>query len=76
MGEPTADVPTTYAAVHEFKLPHTGMSVSYPKAFMVRPNGDRSNKGVQPDILIEKAPGAADPMLQQALKIIAGSERK
>lgn len=70
MGEPTADVPTTYAAIHEFKLPHTQMSVSYPKAFMVRPNGDRTAKGVQPDIIIKKTPGAADDVLQQALKWI------
>ena len=52
IGERTADSPTLLASVHEFKLPVTGISVTYPKAFMVRPNGDRSLKGIKPDFLI------------------------
>jgi len=51
VGEPTAESPTLYASVHEFVLPHTKIAVTYPKAFMIRPNGDHSLKGVSPDIV-------------------------
>jgi len=52
VGEPTADVPTTYAAVHDFRLPITSAVITYPKAYMVRPNGDRSLDVVTPDHLV------------------------
>nr|WP_199076928.1 S41 family peptidase [Pedobacter sp. ASV19] len=68
MGEPTSDVPTTYAAIHEFKLPHTGMEVSYPKAFIVRPNGDKSTRVLEPDVLMKKKPGTTgDGVLENVL---------
>ncbi|WDF57177.1 S41 family peptidase [Mucilaginibacter sp. KACC 22063] len=63
-GERTSDVPTTYAAIHEFKLPHTGMEVSYPKAFIVRPNGDRSARVLEPDLQLK------EPMLEGMLLYI------
>lgn len=49
IGQPTADVASSYGATHEFKLPHSQLNVSYPKAFIVRPNGDKALKGVTPD---------------------------
>ena len=49
VGEPTADTPTSDGAIHQFKLSHTQIAVSYPKAFLVRPNGDRSLRGITPD---------------------------
>jgi len=54
IGEPTADVPTTYGAVHQFRLPNTQMAVTYPKALMVRPNGDRSLIGLTPDVIVRE----------------------
>ena len=49
VGEATADVPSTYAAAHSFNLPHTQLTVLYPKALMVRPSGETSTEGVRPD---------------------------
>ena len=66
IGEPTADVPTTYAAVHDFPLPNTGVVITYPKAYMVRPNGDRSLLGLVPDHLV---PAGSDA-LQFALRLV------
>lgn len=70
IGESTADVPTTYAAIHEFKLPYTGMEVSYPKAFIVRPNGDRSTRVLEPDIKISKTNDTNDTVLEKTLAYI------
>ena len=53
IGEATADVASSYGATHEFKLPNSQLGVSYPKAFIVRPNGDKTLKGVTPDITLE-----------------------
>lgn len=72
IGETTSDVPTTYAAIHEFKLPHTGMEVSYPKALIVRPNGDRSTRGLEPDLQMETKSGIKDSVLEEALVYLNG----
>jgi hypothetical protein len=39
-------------AMEQFALAHTGLLVGYPKARIVRPNGDLRAKGVTPDIVI------------------------
>lgn len=70
IGETTSDVPTTYAAIHEFKLPHTGMEVSYPKALIVRPNGDRSARGLEPDLQIGTKKGIQDSILEGTLSFL------
>ncbi len=54
IGETTADVPTNYGSIHQFDLPNTKIAVSYPKARVVRPNGDMEFKGTEPDILVER----------------------
>jgi len=75
IGEPTADVASSYGATHEFKLPNSQLSVSYPKAFIVRPNGDRSLKGVTPDVNIVDNPFTeTDEILDFCIKYI--NERK
>lgn len=70
IGESTADIPTTYAAIHEFKLPHTAMEVTYPKAFIVRPNGDRSTHVLEPDVKIPRTKDLNDTVLEKALAYI------
>lgn len=71
IGEETADSPTTYAAIHQFNLPFTQLTVSYPKAFMIRPNGDRSLHGVIPDIPVKEILfNEMDEILDSTLKII------
>lgn len=49
LGEETSDVPTSYASSAQFTLPETGIVVTYPKAYFVRPNGDEMLRGVVPD---------------------------
>jgi hypothetical protein len=72
IGETTADVPTTYGAVHEFRLPNTQMAVTYPKALMVRPNGDMSSKGLTPDLKVQAEEATSkDEVLDFALALTA-----
>lgn len=53
IGEKTGDLATTYAAMESFKLKHTGIEVGYPKAHIIRPNGDLKADGVTPDITFD-----------------------
>lgn len=73
LGEPTADLATTYGAMEHFSLPNTGFSVGFPKAHILRPNGDARVAGVTPDtpIATPLVEAADDPVLQQALSIAA-----
>nr|WP_307734710.1 S41 family peptidase [Massilia oculi] len=72
IGEETADVPTSYASSASFTLPHSGISVTYPKGYFVRPNGDRSVRGVLPDLRIAPEFMHQDPatVLDAALALI------
>ena len=69
MGEPTADLATTYGAVESFTLPHSEALVYYPKAYMVRPSGDETVAGVRPDVPLPLQPVgiSADRVLTAAL---------
>lgn len=69
VGEETADLATTYGAVERFTLPHSGAVIEYPKAYMVRPSGDETVRGVVPDIAIAPAPigESRDVMLDAAM---------
>ncbi|RUO76327.1 hypothetical protein CWI83_08150 [Pseudidiomarina taiwanensis] len=49
IGEPTADLATTYASMESFTLSRTGIEVGFPKAHIIRPNGDEEAAGVTPD---------------------------
>jgi C-terminal processing protease CtpA/Prc len=74
LGEETSDMATTYGAMEQFKLPNTGIAVGYPKAHIVRPNGDLRSRGVVPDIAI-RIPAVetpADEVLQRAIAIAQG----
>ncbi len=75
MGEETSDLATTYGAMETFALPRTGFVVGYPKAFIVRPDGDRTARGVAPDVAIETPilEGPNDPVLEQALARVKAS---
>ncbi len=53
IGEKTADLATTYAAMESFTLDHTGIEVGYPKAHIIRPNGDLEADGVTPDVALD-----------------------
>lgn len=71
LGEETADLASTYGAMESFTLPNTGIEVGYPKAYILRPNGDARSRGVIPDIVIATPLlriGNQDTVLAQALE--------
>jgi hypothetical protein len=55
--------------MERFTLPNTGVSVGFPKAYIIRPNGDERVQGVTPDIAIQTpiVEPASDPVLRAAL---------
>jgi hypothetical protein len=53
VGEKTSDMATTYGAMETFTLPHTGITVGFPKAHIIRPSGEKKSDGVTPDWVIE-----------------------
>jgi hypothetical protein len=71
VGEATSDMASTYGAMEQFALDHSGLLVGYPKARIVRPNGDLRARGVTPDIAIRVpiVQSPEDEVLQQALAI-------
>ena len=72
IGEETADLASTLGAMEQFALPRTGIEVGYPKARILRPNGDARPRGVVPDIAIDTpiVAGSEDVVLQRALAAI------
>jgi len=77
VGEETADVPTTYASVVYFDLPKTGITVTYPKSYIVRPSGDERVRGVVPThrIVEPVIPPATDIVLERAVKLVRAQRR-
>jgi hypothetical protein len=71
IGEETADLASTYGAMEQFTLSRSKIVVGFPKAHIVRPNGDETSRGVVPDIAIETPllEGADDPVLRRAVRI-------
>jgi C-terminal processing protease CtpA/Prc len=77
IGEGTAQIPTNYGATHQFELPNTKMAVVYPKAFIVRPNGDTKFEGVTPDILVEDNIFTdKDEIMEYTLDLIKKNDKK
>ena len=72
LGEETSDLPTSYASSAQFTLPETGIVVTYPKAYFVRPSGDETLRGVVPDHSFEFpiVPAEEDSVLESALELI------
>lgn len=77
LGEETADLASTYGALEKFTLPRTGIEVSFPKARILRSNGDARARGVIPDIAIATplVYDGTDMVLRQAIKIIDDEQR-
>ncbi len=72
LGETTADLVNTYGGMEHFSLPITGIRVGFPKARILRPNGNEDADVVVPDfeISVDIAP-SHDAMLEQAMAILA-----
>lgn len=77
LGEETADLASTLGAMEHFTLDQTGIRVGFPKAQIVRPNGDTTRRGVIPDLHIQTPliEGKEDPTLQVALALIMDQSR-
>lgn len=73
LGEETSDLATTYGAMEQFALSRTGTVVGFPKAMIIRANGDRAPRGVVPDIAIPTpiVETKDDPVLGRAVEIAA-----
>lgn len=71
VGEETSDLATTIGAMEQFTLSRTGITVGFPKAEIIRVNGDTRPRGVVPDIAIDTpvVEPLSDVVLQQALAI-------
>ena len=71
VGEETSDLATTIGAMEQFSLSRTGITVGFPKAEIIRVNGDTRPRGVVPDIAIDTpvVEPISDVVLQQALAI-------
>src|SRR4029079_10967524 len=52
IGEETADLAATYGAMETFTLAQSGLDVGFPKAHIVRPNGNETARGAVPDRVI------------------------
>ena len=71
VGEETADRPTTYGAMETFELPNSGLTVGYPKALIIRPSGEQTDRGVIPDVIIDVPLfSESDTVLQQTIDLI------
>ncbi|MDC7996534.1 S41 family peptidase [Gilvibacter sediminis] len=71
VGEETAEYPSLYASVFNFSLPNTGIPVVVSKGEIVRVSGDRSARGVLPDIEIANNPfDSEDQQLKKLLQIL------
>lgn len=71
LGEETSDLATTYGAMEQFALSRTGIDVNFPKALIIRANGDRAARGVIPDVVIETpiVQSKDDRVLMRALDV-------
>ena len=74
LGEETSDLATTYGAMEQFTLSRTGTLVGFPKAMIIRANGNLAPRGVVPDIAIPTpiVEDRTDPVLSHALEIAGG----
>lgn len=71
IGEETADVPTNYGSIHQFSLKNTKIEVSYPKALIIRPNGDTTFSGTIPEYPVnDNILSDEDEILEYALDLI------
>lgn len=76
LGETTADMATTHGAMEHFTLPNTGLTVGYPKALIIRPNGDETVGPLVPDqrIAPPAVRGETDEMLEEAVRRIRSTD--
>ncbi len=75
-GETTRDMATTFGAMEHFTLPHSGLVVGFPKARIIRPNGETRPHPLTPDVMLD-APairGERDVRLDALVAMISGAD--
>ena len=71
VGEETADYSSLFGSSQTFELPNTKLIVEYPKAFIVRPNGNEKAKGVIPEHIVkDDIFSKEDEILEYTLNLI------
>jgi len=72
-GEMTADMATTFGALERYTLPNTGLVLGYPKAHIIRPNGEDHPHPVTPDLELDfpVLRGETDVVLEQLRALIS-----
>ncbi len=75
VGETTGEYPSLYASQFKYQLPNTQISVNSSKGYIVRLNGDKTAKGLAPDIFIKsQLKSKKDSVLVKLLEIINDGE--
>ena len=74
IGEATTDMTTTYGAMEHFTLPHSGFRIGYPKALIIRPNGDEHAHPLSPDVRLAtpQVGDQGDVVLEAAVAHVEG----
>lgn len=77
IGEATTDMTTTLGAMEQFTLPRSGLVAGYPKALIIRPNGDTHTHPLEPDVrlLRPRLGDQGDGMLDAAIAHIERQTR-
>lgn len=74
VGEPTGGKPNSYGEVRSFRLPRSGLQVTYSTKLFRMLEDDPP--AIEPDLLVEVRAGdwlaAADPVLESALALVPG----
>ena len=72
-GEMTADMATTFGALERYTLPNAGLVLGYPKAHIIRPNGEDHPHPVTPDLELDfpVLRGETDVVLEQLRALIS-----
>ncbi|MEL6693855.1 MAG: hypothetical protein AAFQ12_12610, partial [Pseudomonadota bacterium] len=67
---------TTYGAMEHFFLPNSEFKVGYPKAHIIRPNGETKTHPVTPDVSIPvpAVRGEKDVMLGELIRLIQANQ--
>ncbi|MEM7360183.1 MAG: S41 family peptidase [Pseudomonadota bacterium] len=76
VGQSTTDFATTYGAMESFELSHSKIKVGFPKALIIRPNGDQTPGPVIPDLQLEQSLGEEGDTVLAKLRQHVVSARK
>ncbi len=73
MGDESGGLPTLYGELFSFTMPYSKLEGTVSTKFFVRPSGDRTLRGVIPDVRLTPSPvdAPSDPELTSAIQYAA-----